>query len=317
LPISLCDGFFPNGKDAWPVNITYRTDVCTNAAGNVFCPSGYMSDYVGITAGKYDALMINQLQTFVLPQASNIYYIRVNSEWAGNFWNFSPWYGGTEFMAPCPPSTGNGIGYGYYGCGVVPPAVWIAATRHTIDVLRNVVVNGPGGNPNIKIQFDAPADAIQEAYYPGDDYVDALGTDLYVASTPPTNARSQFMFYQAATGGFTSNAYELTFAQRHNKPFVYPEWCDGSVAPNEVDATIITLFATLFASVDGPGNAAIVAHGYFDYPASSGGVPCDFTHDPAKQAAFAQAYPKGFYATQYNGTYWPQLIPMPASNPWN
>jgi hypothetical protein len=314
------DGFFsPPGKDAWLFNITYRADVCTNAAGNVGCPrspTAYMSDFVGLAAGKYDALMINQLQTFVLPQAANIKYVRVNSEWAGNFWDFSPWFGSTELQGPCDPSTGNGVGYGAYGCGVVPPSVWVPATQHMITVLRNILLNGPGGNPNIKIQFDAPADDTQAQYYPGDGYVDSLGTDEYVASSTPTNSKDQFMFYMNHGGGFTDNAYELTFAQKHNKPFVYPEWCDASQAPNEVDNVMITLFSNLFASVQGPGNAAIVAHGYWDYPPSNGGFQCDFTHDPAKQAAFAQPYPNGFQGTSYNGAFFSPLAPMPVPNPW-
>ena len=124
----------------------------------------------------------------------------------------------------------------------------------------------------------------------------------------------------AAACGFLNRGYLLTFAQQHNKPSVWPEWCDSSAAPNQVDAYMITQFANLFASVQGPGNTGIIAHGYWDRTANNGGLPCALSDYPAKKIAFGQAFPNGFKGTHYNGTYWLQsnsaLIPMPNKNHW-
>jgi len=207
-----------------------------------------------------------------------------------------------------------------FGAGRIAPADWLAGTQHMITMLRAYLINcGTGCNSNIKIEWDGPYDALQAQYYPGDAYVDIIGTDDYVRATSATNAYSQWSFYATATGGYLNRGFLLTFAQQHNKPSVWPEWCDYSAPPNEIDGTIITQYNNLFASVQGPGNTGILAQGYWY---STNNLPeCDLGTYPAKKAAYSAAYPNGYGGWHYSGTYWLQkaagaLIPIPAPNPW-
>lgn len=63
-------------------------------------------------------------------------------------------------------------------------------------------------------------------FYPGDDYVDVIGLDVYdeVKYTKITDPKKRWKF--ALTRGHGLN-WHRNFAQKHNKPMSYPEWGVG------------------------------------------------------------------------------------------
>jgi hypothetical protein len=310
-----------------PTNISYAANIC-QALTTYYCNTQYFPDWKGIACGAYDSTIINQIQSSLVPAAPFIYYVRVNHEWEGNFQQASPYYGGGEGSSlltlsnDCPNTTAETP---QYSQGRIQPADWIAGTQHMITMLRTYLINcgtANGCNPNIKIEWDGPYDSLQAQYYPGDAYVDIIGTDDYSGSFSATGSLAGFEYYNSRSDGTLNRGYLLTFAQQHNKPSVWPEWCDNSVAPNEVDGVIVTQYINLFASVQGPGNTGVIASGYWDDGGSGDEGNCDLAkYTTTKRAAYAAAWPNGFGGSNYNGTYWLQqatgaLIPISPSNPW-
>jgi beta-mannanase len=87
--------------------------------------------------------------------------VRINSEWFGDWGWSSPFH-----------DTNN----------IVPPDIWIAGFRNLVSVIRS---DSDTTLSHIKIEWDYPicsnggANGPGESYYPGDDYVDIIGTDVY------------------------------------------------------------------------------------------------------------------------------------------
>jgi hypothetical protein len=100
-----------------------------------------------------------------------------------------------------------------------PPA-FAAYWRHVVDVIRSV----PGTD---RLRFDwnpaiGPAD-VPEGSYPGDDYVDIVGMDVYdrnfTAGLADPTKRWEEMVSQPY-----GLAWQRDFAAAHGKPLSFPEW---------------------------------------------------------------------------------------------
>lgn len=92
------------------------------------------------------------------------------------------------------------------------PVVFINAWKRIVDIFRSEGVNPTWfwcANWN-----DNPSNLHFEDYYPGDDYVDWIGIDVYAASWA-TDAETEL--------GWNNNAI-YNFALSHNKPFMIGEW---------------------------------------------------------------------------------------------
>jgi Glycosyl hydrolase family 26 len=247
----------------------------------------------GIAAGSYDSAINDQIQNYLVPIARQLYFIRISHEWPGNWYCDSPWYGGSE-QSPN-----------------VSPADWVAAWRHVHNLLKAKL-------PNVKVEWDGPSDATQAAYYPGDKYVDLIGTDDYPGdgATDDGTALADWAASMSRQWSWLNLSYLLTFQQQHNKPFVMPEWADHSSYSSKLSTgnPIVTQFANLFASLSlGPGNAVLVAQSYWDNDAACSG--CGLGDYPGKQRAYGQPWPDGFANTHYSGTYWKTPL-MPSANFW-
>ena len=112
------------------------------------------------------------------------------------------------------------------GSTTMGPTAFIADWRHIVDLMRSIsgshfkfdwtVNNGPSSGGN------APA----EDAYPGDDYVDYIGDDVYdvgwAADGGPINDPAT-RWQQIVDQTYGLNWW-AAFAQAHNKPITLPEW---------------------------------------------------------------------------------------------
>ena len=118
-------------------------------------------------------------------------------------------------------------------------ANYIAAFRHVVGIFRQA---SPGFLIDWCVNIGAlnvPADQI----YPGDQYVDIIGMDIYdtapLSQTNPQQAWQNFL-----TGPYGLN-WHRDFAAKHHKPMSYPEWGIGEEGDNPY---FITSMANWMAS---------------------------------------------------------------------
>jgi hypothetical protein len=175
--------------------------------------SGNFSNWNAAASGAYNSKWKGVIDFYMVPHARQLYAVRVDAEWDGNWSCGSPFVNGSESDPTIPAST------------------WVAAMRQVIGVLRQEL-------PKVKIEVDGPTDAAQVAYYPGDDMVDLIGHDFYFL--PTYDGRDS----HADWARHLPLLYYLSdFAKSHGKPLYFGEWCDGYT-----DGYIITQFAQWMAS---------------------------------------------------------------------
>jgi hypothetical protein len=113
---------------------------------------------------------------------------------------------------------------GYPWAASKNPTAWVAYYRQIVTTLRSV----PGAN----FQFDWCSDPgtgymAPEKVYPGDDYVDIIGMDVYNAiwdvKTPHT-PEAQWNFLVTQPNGLN---WLASFARLHRKRISIPEWATG------------------------------------------------------------------------------------------
>lgn len=145
--------------------------------------------------------------------------------------------------------------------------LYIEAFRHVVNVMRSVSTNfrfdynmDRGG-----WDFDTHTVDVKSLCYPGDAYVDIIGTDIY--DTDPW-----------AT--VKSNLDEAwSFAVSHNKPFSIPEW--GLWSYGDHPAFISNMYQWL-TNRPGSGAGALLYHNYFN----TGGQPMNSTRIPPRKRSF-------------------------------
>jgi Glycosyl hydrolase family 26 len=263
----------PDGSGSNPC--TENSGYPVVVANSHFYPGTSASDPNAAANGSYNGIYANLMQNFYAPCAASIYAIRINWEWPGNWFQFSPYYSGG------------------YSNPSISPAVWIAGWQNFVKALR--------ANPataHIKVAWDYPvlsqgANAL--AYYPGDAYVDIIGTDYYFNTQydGPTSADSWNK--AMGSGGLNDMA---AFAAAHNKPIGFWE-----VSDDYDDGYATTQFGNWINSHN------VVAVTWWDDDGSGGRK---IQHTQAAQNAFVQAFGNRTYA----GTYWPTgLMPLPSSKP--
>jgi hypothetical protein len=116
---------------------------------------------------------------------------------------------------------------------------WKIYFRRIVDIIRNQ-------NPNAQIVFCSARDATDNTindkngvsdtlYYPGDNYVDVIGIDVFDKYKP---AYSENDWEKGSWDEMNSLSTGIglwsSFAKRHNKPFSIPEWglVDSTMSPN-------------------------------------------------------------------------------------
>ncbi len=103
-------------------------------------------------------------------------------------------------------------------------ALWVQAYRHVHDIFRSV-------SPGFKFDWNGDSGYLQSqtAAYPGDDYVDVVGLDLYDkgmgGATAWNSSTKAWSDPNAAWASIVPNLVaQRAFAIAHGKPVSYPEW---------------------------------------------------------------------------------------------
>jgi hypothetical protein len=130
---------------------------------------------------------------------------------------------------------------------------FIAAWRHVHNVMSEA-------SPDFVFDWTAIRPTWTEwgpIAYPGDDYVDIIGLDVYWRVQRGENAWDPELWRQDFENVMTDHH---AFAVAHDKPVSYPEWgLEGADAPQFIDA-----MHGWFSSLPTEGPGSLVYHAYFD-----------------------------------------------------
>jgi len=156
-----------------------------------------------------------------------------------------------------------------WGSQNTTPAHYVSAFRDIVTTMRGV--------PGQHFTFDwcansgsVPSDGPYGASYPGNRYVDYIGTDQY------DNPGSSWVQSLEATGGL---AYTVRFAKAHGKLVSIPEWG----LHDSDDPTFIDL---MHGFISNPANDV----GYSSYFSAAVTVDSDITQFPQSEAEFRQDF---------------------------
>jgi hypothetical protein len=263
------------GSNPCWVNGGYPT---VTALGHFDANVNGINDPVAAANGSYNGIYANYAANVIGPCASTIYALRVDWEWGGNWFGFSPYY--------------SNIGSYYYPW--ISPATWIAGFQNFVNAIRS--------NPataNIKIAWDYPTTLIYGsnvmAYYPGDAYVDIISSDIYFNPqwNGPTSSGAWNFYNQP--GGINDWA---AFAAAHSKPMAAWEWCDAYT-----DGYNLTQFSNWIKANN------FVAQSYWDYASPTN---CKLQSNPSAYSAYIAAW-QNWTAS---GTFWGGIIPAGPYIPW-
>ncbi|HUY22421.1 MAG TPA: glycosyl hydrolase [Acidimicrobiales bacterium] len=149
------------------------------------------------------------------------------------------------------------------------PAQYVTAFDDIVSTMRSV--------PGQQFRFDwcagsgnTPTNGSYADSYPGDQYVDYIGTDQY--DNPVTSWNDNLTM----VGGL---AYTVSFAVAHGKVVSIPEWgLNGTDDPTFVDL--------MHSFIADPANQV----GYSSYFSDNAGVDSDITQFPNAEAAFTRDF---------------------------
>ncbi|MGC3980681.1 MAG: glycosyl hydrolase [Steroidobacteraceae bacterium] len=163
------------------------------------------------------------------------------------------------------------------------PTNWVKYWQRIVTTMRSV--------SGAKFKFDwcsaqgyqqlSPADV-----YPGDDYVDIIGRDVYNQTWTTGIDTPEKRWNEIVTQTFGMN-WLRDFAKAHNKPISIPEWGTGTRPDGHGggdDAYFITLMAKWIKSNN------VVYHNYWDYTASDYDAKLSAGAQPLAAAAFVTAF---------------------------
>jgi hypothetical protein len=139
-----------------------------------------------------------------------------------------------------------------WGCGK-DPTVYIAAYKRIVDIFRQENVSQVEWcwSPN----FDSDAGVVFADYYPGDDYVDWIGTSIYANTWGGWNNFDEML-------NATSNLNPVCpyeFALVHNKPFMIAEW-GLNICGDMSDAQNAVWMEGMFRAVEKRPNIRMMIH---------------------------------------------------------
>jgi hypothetical protein len=240
-----------------------------------FQPGGSFGDATAAAAGGYASGYANTIANAIAPYATFLYAARIDFEWSGNWFSWSPYNSATG---------------GSYGGASIDPTTWINGWRNFAQAFRN--------NPataHMKLAWDYPMSsqgANSLAYYPGDDVVDIVSADIYF--NPQYDGPTSQGSWMSRTTGLQNLNDMAAFATAHGKPMAFWEWSD-----DYGDGYCITQFGAWINSHD------VVAHSYWD-STDSGGSKIQIS------SANQQAYVAAFGNTSYTGNFWPPIA-LPAN----
>jgi hypothetical protein len=250
-------GSDPSNNGGDPVILSMNsmgTNTCTdvNAAASGACDNDYRT----------------VVSNLMVPYASHIYAIRINTEWP----------------------QGSDTGYAPFdsACNVkFASTPWSQGIQHLINVIRSYPALS-----QVKIEMDAPQSVVQQAYWPGDSYVDLTGFDRYWFSQYE-GSDSHVAWNNAQTRHDPCSININTAAAwgaAHGKALIISEWCD-----TYGDGFIIDQFSAWMKTNN------VVAQTYWDSnDAISSPLGCKLLDQSARQTAYFNA----FGGSAYTGSYW-------------
>lgn len=206
-------------------------------------------------AGKFDDLFRNYA-TLLVKHGHGASTIRIGWEFNGNWY---PWAASRD------------------------PQSWVIYWRRIVTAMRAV----PGAN----FEFDwNPASTWSKldaaTVYPGDDYVDIIGLDVYNGGFTPQAVTPEQRWQERLKKRHGLN-WHRDFARSRGKPMSYPEWGTGTRPDGSGggdDPYFIEKMAEWIAAND------VAYHNYWDYPASDYDARLSDGSKPRAAAAFIDAF---------------------------
>ena len=173
-------------------------------------------------AGSYNSAY-DSMASQIAACASTVYYIRVASEWSQPFCAvYNPW---------CGPGGGGTVNWpGGSPCGTpsIPAATFVSMMQNLITRLR-----ANSSLTHVPIYFDYPfttnSGCDESAFYPGDSFVDLVGSDFYYfpVSFPGSSSAQVFNIALGGTNTLPSIQDMEAFAANHGKKVNIVEICDA------------------------------------------------------------------------------------------
>jgi hypothetical protein len=169
-------------------------------------------------------------------------------------------------------------------------ALWITAYRHVADLFRAI-------SPQFRLDWNGTKASLQSATdaYPGDDYVDIVGLDVYDKGIPVAwNSVTKSWSNPAAAWSWTKSnlVFQRDFAIAHGKPVSYPEWAlTGATttvtsAVGGDDPTFVQGMSDWMTGLPASGGGSLAYHSYFNANAKDGHHQIDSTYFPKAQALY-------------------------------
>jgi hypothetical protein len=163
------------------------------------------------------------------------------------------------------------------------PQSWITYWRRIVTAMRSV--------PGAKFKFDwCPGGGrttfLAENAYPGDAYVDYIGTDVYNQSWDP-NVDTPEERWNEQVNGMHGLKWHAEFAAAHGKPMSFPEWGTGTREDGHGagdDPMFIEQMAEWIAAHN------VVYHDYWDYDNSHFQGRISDNGQPRSAAAFVRKF---------------------------
>lgn len=173
-------------------------------------------------------------------------------------------------------------------------ALFVSAYRHVVDVFRSV-------STTFRFDWNGDAGLLQHETdaYPGDDYVDIVGLDVYDKGLPVSwNPTTKSWADPAAAFAWDTRnlQFQRDFAVAHHKQVSYPEWGLTGVnatATRKVggdDPTFVKGMSDWMGSLAASGPGSLAYQSYFDEDADDGLHRIDAGYFPEAERAFRRLF---------------------------
>lgn len=173
-------------------------------------------------------------------------------------------------------------------------ARFVSAYRHVVDVFRSV-------SPTFRFDWNGDAGLLQHETdaYPGDDYVDIVGLDVYDKGLPVSwNPDTKFWTDPAAAleWDVRNLRFQRDFAASHHKQVSYPEWALTGVSATATrkvggdDPTFVKGMSDWMRSLPANGPGSLAYQSYFDEDADDGLHRIDAGYFPDAERTFRSLF---------------------------
>jgi Glycosyl hydrolase family 26 len=192
-------------------------------------------------------------------------------------------------------------------------ALWISAYRHVVDVFRAV-------SPDFRFDWNGTRAHIAgaTAAYPGDDYVDIIGLDVYDKGAPVTWSNTTKSWTDpAAAWKWQATSLEIvrTMAIAHGKQVSVPEWGLTGVTSTVTskvggdDPTFVQGMSDWIKSLPSSGAGSLAYQSYFNADVKDGNHKINANHFPKAEARYRALFGGTDVPSTLPGTNPPTTVP--------